>query len=89
MEIFLGAGVSGGGTTSEYVRQELRAVVGARTGQTQPNIPRQQQPQQPPQLMNQSANPTDLDMALNFDMATSGMYIRTDVRLLSKNENCF
>lgn len=26
-------GVSGSSTTSEYVRQELRAVVGARTGQ--------------------------------------------------------
>lgn len=59
-------GVSGSGTTSEYVRQELRAVVGARTGQTQtaPGRP-------PSQLLNQ-VNP-DLDaLGINFEMPTSG-----------------
>lgn len=59
-------GVSGSGTTSEYVRQELRAVVGARTGQTQtaPGRP-------PSQLMNQVS--PDLDaLGINFEMPTSG-----------------
>lgn len=72
MFFFKKKGVTGSGTTSEYVRQELRAVVGARTGQAQqqppPNLPRQQQSQ----IMNQAVNPSDLDLALNFDMPTSG-----------------
>lgn len=65
-------GVSGSGTTSEYVRQELRAVVGARTGQTQQQ---QQNPARPPaQLINQQQiNTSDLEsLGLSFEMPTSG-----------------
>lgn len=63
-------GVSSGGTTSEYVRQELRAVVGARTGQNQPSTPRGAQAQ----LMNQSVTvPSDLEaLGLSFEMPPSG-----------------
>ncbi|XP_018571152.1 nuclear receptor coactivator 1 isoform X2 [Anoplophora glabripennis] len=59
-------GVSGSGPTSEFVRQELRAVVGARTGQTQPagNRP-------PSQLMSQQQQVNDLEsLGINFEMAT-------------------
>jgi len=65
-------GVSGSGTTSEYVRQELRAVVGARTGQTQ----QQQQTSARPstQLINQQpVNTAELEaLGLSFEMPTSG-----------------
>ncbi|KAB0798164.1 hypothetical protein PPYR_09157 [Photinus pyralis] len=65
----LSAGVSGGGTTSEYVRQELRAVVGARTGQTQ----QQTNTRPSPQLLSQQVNPSDLEaLGLSFEMATPG-----------------
>ncbi|KAK9721673.1 Helix-loop-helix DNA-binding domain [Popillia japonica] len=59
-------GVTGGGTASEYVRQELRNVVGARSGQTQPPNNRTQN-----QLLNQAVTP-DLDLSHNFDLPTSG-----------------
>lgn len=65
-------GVSGSGATSEYVRQELRAVVGARTGQqstqaTPPGRPASQ-------MMNQVS--PDLDaLGMNFDMSTPGKNI--------------
>ncbi|KAF5290781.1 hypothetical protein FQA39_LY14624 [Lamprigera yunnana] len=63
----LPAAVSGSGTTSEYVRQELRAVVGARTGQTQ-----QQTTSRPsPQLLGQQVNSADLEaLGLTFEMPT-------------------
>lgn len=59
----------GGGTTSEYVRQELRAVVGARTGQTQPARVQNQ-------MINQNvAVPSDLDsLGLSFEMQPTGKY---------------
>ncbi|KAF2881854.1 hypothetical protein ILUMI_24318 [Ignelater luminosus] len=71
-------GVSGSGTTSEYVRQELRAVVGARTGQTQQQ--QQQQQQQTTtrpsttQLINpQQVSASDLEaLGLSFEMPPSG-----------------
>lgn len=71
-------GVSGSGTTSEYVRQELRAVVGARTGQTQQQ--QQQQQQQATtrpsttQLINpQQVSASDLEaLGLSFEMPPSG-----------------
>lgn len=60
-------GVSGSGATSEYVRQELRAVVGARTGQTQATPPGRPSSQ----MMNQVS--PDLDpLGMNFDMSTPG-----------------
>lgn len=55
--------------TSEYVRQELRAVVGARTGQATPQTPRltAQLPGQP------QVSPADLEaLGLSFEMPTSG-----------------
>ncbi|RVE48635.1 hypothetical protein evm_006706, partial [Chilo suppressalis] len=54
-----GGGVvgGGGGGTSEYVRNELRAVVGARSAR----------PDLQPQLQ-----PPDLDQLMTFDMTTSG-----------------
>lgn len=62
--------MSGSGPTSEFVRQELRAVVGARTAQAQPNTNRP-----PSQLLNQQQQPpqqvTDLeDIEINFNMST-------------------
>lgn len=69
---YIKAGVSGSGTASEYVRQELRAVVGARTGQAQQQQQQSSLSRQQSQLMNQSVNPSDLDLAMNFDMPTSG-----------------
>ncbi|XP_018329075.1 nuclear receptor coactivator 1 isoform X3 [Agrilus planipennis] len=73
----LQAGVSGSGTTSEYVRQELRAVVGARTGQTQQQQQQQQQvPNRPPSqiiINQQTVNTADLEaLGLSFEMPTSG-----------------
>lgn len=59
-------GVSGSGPTSEFVRQELRAVVGARTGQTQPAANRP-----PSQLMSQQQQVSDLEsLGISFEMAT-------------------
>ncbi|GJQ82169.1 hypothetical protein Trydic_g6002 [Trypoxylus dichotomus] len=63
----LQAGVTGGGTASEYVRQELRNVVGARSGQTQPPNNRTQS-----QLLNQAVITPDLDLGHSFDLPTSG-----------------
>ncbi|XP_049822907.1 nuclear receptor coactivator 1 isoform X2 [Aethina tumida] len=67
-------GVTGGGggaPTSEFVRQELRAVVGARTAQAQPSGAAPRQPQQQQQGMLQQQVTPDLDgLALGFDMAT-------------------
>lgn len=61
-------GVSGSGATSEYVRQELRAVVGARTGQTAQATP----PGRPTNQMMNQVSP-DLDaLGMNFDMTTPG-----------------
>lgn len=58
-------GVSGSGPTSEFVRQELRAVVGARTGQTQPTANR------PPSQLMQQQQVSDLEsLGINFEMAT-------------------
>ncbi|KAJ8920909.1 hypothetical protein NQ315_015702, partial [Exocentrus adspersus] len=58
-------GVSGSGPTSEFVRQELRAVVGARTAQTQPVTNRPQS-----QLMSQQQQVADLEsLGINFEMA--------------------
>ncbi|KAJ8942844.1 hypothetical protein NQ314_009906 [Rhamnusium bicolor] len=58
-------GVSGSGPTSEFVRQELRAVVGARTGQTQPTANRP-----PSQLISQQQQVSDLEsLGINFEMA--------------------
>lgn len=56
-----GAGGAGGaGGTSEYVRNELRAVVGARSAR----------PDLQPQLQ-----PPDLDPLMTFDMSTSGTFL--------------
>jgi len=72
---------------SDYVRQELRAVVGARTAQqigtggisrpqSQPQP--QQQQQQPPQqqqIFNQNVNNADLDsLGLNFELSNNEYY---------------
>lgn len=59
--------MSGSGPTSEFVRQELRAVVGARNAQTQ-NAPNRTQSQ----LLNQQQ--VDLEaLGLTYEMpATSG-----------------
>lgn len=77
------AGASGNGSglnaTSEYVRQELRAVVGARTGQgssapaTPQSVP--QASRLPTQLHGQQVSPADLEaLGLTFEMPTSGKY---------------
>ncbi|KAJ9600431.1 hypothetical protein L9F63_009287, partial [Diploptera punctata] len=67
------------GISSEYVRQELRAVVGARTqqqsgagGQSQGS--RQQQQQQAQLQLGQQVSPTDLDPlgTLTYEIPTSG-----------------
>jgi hypothetical protein len=64
----LQAGVSGGGPTSEFVRQELRAVVGARTGQAQTAPNRTQS-----QLLNQPQ--VDLEaLGLTFELPTTEFY---------------
>lgn len=52
--------------TSEFVRQELRAVVGARTAQAQPTQVRTTQAQQ--QMMQQQVGELD-GLGLGFDMA--------------------
>lgn len=52
-----GAGAAAGGGTSEYVRNELRAVVGARSAR--------------PDLQPQMQSP-DLDPLMTFDMPASG-----------------
>lgn len=69
LNIFDAPGVSGAGTTSEYVRQELRAVVGARTGQSQPGASRAQS-----QMLNQNVTvPADLEaLGLTFEMPPAG-----------------
>lgn len=61
-----GAAASGSAmsVSSEYVRQELRAVVGARTGQTQQPAAN---PRPPTQLHNQQVNAADLE-ALGFTL---------------------
>lgn len=69
------SGVSGSGPTSEFVRQELRAVVGARTGQQ----PQQQPSSRPPsQLLNQQQ--VDLEaLGLSFEMPNSGELVFLNV----------
>ncbi|KAL1513434.1 hypothetical protein ABEB36_002845 [Hypothenemus hampei] len=62
-------GVAGSNPTSEFVRQELRAVVGARTGQAQPAVGQRSGPspaQQMQQMGQQGA--VDLDSLMTFDM---------------------
>lgn len=82
-------GVSASGATSEYVRQELRAVVGARTGQSQS----QGAPGRPPsQLMNQVS--PDLDaLGINFEMPSSGkdsvVYVFTSFGVFCKYNAAF
>lgn len=70
-------GATGNGTgmnaTSEYVRQELRAVVGARTGQAAPPPP----PPGPtgpriPQLHGQQVSPDLESLGISFEMPPSG-----------------
>lgn len=56
---------SGGTPTSEFVRQELRAVVGARTGQ--PNAGRPAQQQLLGQQAQQQVNELD-GLAIGFDI---------------------
>lgn len=52
--------------TSEYVRQELRAVVGARTGQTPSSNVRMQ-------FAGQQVSPSDLEaLGFSLEMPTSG-----------------
>lgn len=70
-------GVSASGPTSEFVRQELRAVVGARTAQAQPQTPQPAQTNvrgQQSQMLGVSAQQqtvTDLEsLGLQFDMAS-------------------
>ncbi|KAG5896383.1 hypothetical protein JTB14_009588 [Gonioctena quinquepunctata] len=61
-------GVTGSGPTSEFVRQELRAVVGARTANAQPTSSRP-----PSQMMSQQQQQqvNDLEsLGINFEMAT-------------------
>lgn len=54
--------------TSEFVRQELRAVVGARVGQATPQTPRLTA-----QLPGQQVSPADLEaLGISFEMPTSG-----------------
>ncbi|XP_056647099.1 nuclear receptor coactivator 3 isoform X3 [Diorhabda sublineata] len=66
-------GVSGSAPTSEFVRQELRAVVGARTAQAQPAAGTTAPPTRPPSQMQltQQQQVSDLEtLGLNFEMAT-------------------
>ena len=59
--------------SSEYVRQELRAVVGARTGQMQQ--PAAQNPRPPTQLHNQQVNAADLEsLGFTLEMPNSGKW---------------
>lgn len=55
---------------TEYVRQELRAMVGARTGVSQAGRPQQQQIQVAP---GQQVSPADLEaLGLTFEMPNTG-----------------
>ncbi|XP_074027030.1 basic helix-loop-helix family member taiman isoform X4 [Leptinotarsa decemlineata] len=57
-------GVSGTGPTSEFVRQELRAVVGARTAQSQPSTGR------PPSQMITQQQVNDLEsLGISFELS--------------------
>lgn len=68
------AGVAATGPTSEFVRQELRAVVGARTAQAQPPTPQSAPPNSRGQQMiavaaQQQSTVTDLEsLGLTFEM---------------------
>lgn len=63
--------VSGNASTSEFVRQELRAIVGARTQQ------QQQQQRVPNNLQNNLSGQVSQDdleaLGLTFEMAPAGM----------------
>ncbi|CAH1102435.1 unnamed protein product [Psylliodes chrysocephalus] len=66
-------GVSGSAPTSEFVRQELRAVVGARTAQAQPSAGSAPPPNRPPSQMqlSQQQQVSDLEtLGLNFEMSS-------------------
>ncbi|CAH1280585.1 unnamed protein product [Diabrotica balteata] len=66
-------GVSGSAPTSEFVRQELRAVVGARTAQAQPAAGTTAPPTRPPSQMqiSQQQQVNDLEtLGLNFEMGS-------------------
>lgn len=73
-------GVSASGPTSEFVRQELRAVVGARTAQAQPPTPQPAQANsrgQASQMIGvavqqqQQSTVTDLEsLGITFEMPT-------------------
>lgn len=62
-------GSSSGGMTSEYVRQELRAVVGARTQQRVPNINIQNN------LIGQVPQDELEALGLAFDIPSTGIYL--------------
>ncbi|XP_066143989.1 nuclear receptor coactivator 1-like isoform X2 [Euwallacea fornicatus] len=64
------SGVAGGNPTSEFVRQELRAVVGARTAQSQPSVGQRSGPSPAQQLQQLSQQGTvDLDsLGITFEM---------------------
>lgn len=72
---FFGIGATGNGTgmtgsTSEYVRQELRAVVGARQGQTAPPPPPPSSGlsgSRIPQLHGQQVSPDLESLGLSFE----------------------
>lgn len=67
-------GVSASGPTSEFVRQELRAVVGARTAQaqpptSQPNARGQQSQMTAVTALQQQSTVTDLEsLGITFEM---------------------
>ncbi|XP_076255265.1 basic helix-loop-helix family member taiman isoform X5 [Rhynchophorus ferrugineus] len=65
------AGVAGGNPTSEFVRQELRAVVGARTAQAQPTAtPRGPTQNQQLQQMGQPQSVDLESLGISFEMAS-------------------
>lgn len=71
-------GVSASGPTSEFVRKELRAVVGARTAQAQPPTPQPAQANSRGQAsqmigvaVQQQSTVTDLEsLGITFEMPT-------------------
>lgn len=67
---------------TEYVRQEIRAMVGARTGGAQGRQP----PQQIQVAPGQQVSPAELEaLGLTFEMPNTGMYITKCVCVLGKD----
>lgn len=74
-EFLASTGVAGNNPTSEFVRQELRAVVGARTAQAQPATSQRSLSTAAQQLQQQLGQADLESLGITFEMP-SGKYCR-------------